>query len=308
MNDRPDARPRDIDVTFWTPLVRSTVTLALGVFVVLGILDLRLAAVRHYTSTRRVHDESNVPSASALRLLALGHREWAADLVWSAALLYFGESLATHSQQRFLQRYADTLEGIDPNFRRGYVWGATISVYNTRVIRRGSVENANRHLERGLRRFPDDGEMTYQLGFNYYFELPRLMDTAEERTACRRRGAEYLRRAAALGYGPPWMALAAAEALRDTGLREEALEQLRELLVRTEEPAVRARIAERITELTGQSAAEDPFMDAVRQFQRERLASFPYVSPLLYLFVGPGVRGLVPLSPAGPEPAARHTP
>ncbi len=288
-------------------LVRTAVGFAFLALAAIGILDLRLAGVRHLALTRRVRDEATVPSAGALRLLSLGHREWAADLIWSAALLYFGESIATHSQQRFLQRYADTLEAVDPNFRPAYIWGATVSIYNARTIRRQSVLDANRHLERGLRRFPDDGEMTYQLGFNYYFELPRLADGPDERSAFRRRGAEYLRRAAALGYGPPWMALAAAEALRETGLVEQALEQLREMLLRTEQPAVRARIVAQIAELVGQNEV-DPFLDAARQLQRDRLASFPYMSPLLYMFVGPAVPGVTDTRPLEQDPAPSHGP
>jgi hypothetical protein len=274
---------------------------ALVIAIVL-LLDLRLSAIRHQTLTRRTRDEATVPSPGALRILSLGHREWAADLLWSAALLYFGETVSTRAQQRFLQSYAETLEAVDPNFRRAYLWGATISIYNTRTIRRESVEAAIGHLERGLRAFPDDGEMLYQLGFDYYFELPRFADDQAERTEWKRRGAEYLRRAAGLGYGPPWMALAAAEALRDVGLTDRAVEQLRDMYLRTEDTAVRARIRAQIEELSGRRAETDPLLEAVREMQHERLSSFPYMAPLLYLFVGPPVPGVAHYVPIEQTP------
>ncbi len=277
--------------------IRSSASFALLVLAVVAILDLRLLALRHASLTRRVRDEATVPSSSTMRIASLGHREWAADLLWSAALLYFGESVATHSQQRFLQRYATTLEDVDPQFRRSFLWGATISIYNARQIKRESVVDAISHLERGLRSFPNDGEMLYQLGFDYYFELPRFAENAEERTELKRRGAEYLRRAAAVGYGPPWMALSVAQALRDVGLVDRAVDQLRDAYVRTEEPAVRARLRAQIEELSGQRIEGDPVIAAAQQMQRDRLSAFPYMAPLLYLFVGPSVEGVANVVP-----------
>jgi hypothetical protein len=214
--------------------------------------------------------------------------------------VYFGETLLAHQQQRYLQRYAETIEAVNPRFREAYLWGATVSVYNARVIRRESVENAVRHLERGLREFPNDPEMTYQLGFDYFFELSHLAEGAEERAEVRRRGAEYLRRAAALGYGPPWMAMAAVGALEDAGLTDRAVEALRQQYLGTEDPAVREHIMQEIEALQGEQGPRDPFLQAAWRLDAERRARFPYVSPLLYLFVGPPVPEVV-----GPSSSAQ---
>jgi hypothetical protein len=273
--------------------VQAALATAALVLAVLAMLDLRLTALHHTTIARRAVDEATIPSPDVIRVLSLGHREWAADVLWSSALVYFGETLVQRQQQRYLQRYAETIQAVDPHFRQAYLWGATISVYNARAIRRESIEDAIRNLERGLQVFPDDSELTYQLGFNYYFELPGLIEDPDERAEVRRRGAEYLRRAAALGEGPPWMALAAVEALQQAGLAERALSQLRDLYLRTDNPEIRARIEARIGVLLGEQAqATDPFLAEAQRLDRERRASFPYVSPVLYMFLGPPVPGV----------------
>src|SRR5689334_18880108 len=118
--------------------VHAALAIAAVTLATLGMLETRLAGLRHRSLTKRVSDEASIPSVGTIRILSLGHREWAADLLWSASLVYFGETLVSHQQQRYLQQYAETLEQIDPHFRQAYLWGATVSVYNARAIRRDS--------------------------------------------------------------------------------------------------------------------------------------------------------------------------
>jgi hypothetical protein len=249
-------------------------------------LEARRATRVHCTIRRMPTDEATIPSPRAARALALGHREWVADLFFIAGLAYFGESLQQRSQQRFLQPYARVTEDIDPGFRRPYVWGSTVSVYTHRMITRRSVELSNEHLLRGLEQFPNDGEMLYALGFNYAFEMLPFVAEGPERRATKRRGALYLQRAAAVGFGPAWLPLTAARMLEDSGDESTAVDLLRDSLLRTEDPTIRARLEQRIRDLTG-GGESDPGLAQVRSVERERRESFPYVSPALYLFVGP---------------------
>ncbi len=248
-------------------------------------LEARRAARAHVTVQRRPVDEAAIPSPATARALSLGQHEWAADLFYVAGLAYFGESLQQRSQQRYLQSYALVTEAIDPRFRRAYLWGSTVSVYTHRMITRQSVERSNDHLARGLAQFPNDGEMLYGLGFNYAFELQPFLPPGPERVAAKRRGAHFLQRAAAVGYGPAWLSLTAARMLEDTGEESSAIELLRDTLLRTDDPTLRARLEQRIRDLGG--AESDPGLAQVRAVERERRESFPYLSPALYLFVGP---------------------
>lgn len=267
------------------PRIVTAIAAAVCVSAIPFMLEARRASRSHLIMRRMNVDEATIPSATAARVLALGHREWASDLFYVTALAYFGESLAQRSQQRYLQSYARTTEEIDPYFRRPYLWGATVSVYTHRRITRHSIELSNDHLQRGLGYFPNDGEMLYGLGFNYAYELPSIMPDGPERQALKRRGAVYLQRAAAVGYGPAWLPLTAARMLEDAGDDSSAIELLRDSLLRTDDPAIRARLEQRIRDLGGRD--DDAGLAQVRAVERERRESFSYVAPALYLFVGP---------------------
>lgn len=267
------------------PRLVSVLVAAACVSALPWMLEARRASRAHLTLRRMNVDEATIPSATATRALALGHREWASDLFYVTALAYFGESLAQRSQQRYLQAYARTTEEIDPYFRRPYLWGSTVSVYTHRRITRRSIELSNEHLQHGLEYFPNDGEMLYGLGFNYAYELPAIMPDGPERQSLKRRGAVYLQRAAAVGYGPAWLPLTAARMLEDTGEDAIAIELLRDSLLRTDDPAIRARLEQRIRDLGGRD--DDAGLAQVRAVERQRRESFPYVAPALYLFVGP---------------------
>lgn len=289
MTEPRDAEKSSVESSASSRDALVTKLLAAAVVVALApvVMNSKLAARNHVVLRKRPVDEATIPNALAARTLALGHREWAADLLFTAGLAYFGESLSTRSQLRYLQSYARTTEEVDPHFRRVYLWGATVSLYTHRRITRSSVDASIEHLQRGLEVFRDDPEMLYALGFNLVYELTPLLPEGEERRAAKRRGAYYLQRAAAGGQGPSWLALTAARMLEESGGDASAIELLRDTLLHTEDPAIRARIERRIRDLGGES---DPGYAQVRAVEEERRRAFPYVSPPLYVFVGPPAR------------------
>lgn len=287
--DRPARKP----LFEPTPLVRNVGLVAFVVLTFVLACDRSLVARNLSLTNERPSDEAQLSPASAYRIGTLGHASWAANLLWIRALIYFGETLVHAQAQRHLQDFANTIEAVDPKFRAAYLWAATVSIYNSRRITRASVERSIAHLERGLREFPDDGEMLYQLGFLYWSEmLPFYRDDAE-RMQMRRRAAVLYQRSSARGYGPAWLSLAAGRALENAGLDQQAVEHLRALLLRTEDEASRARIRRRLEELTGESL-RDPFDEEISRLDRERQGSYPYLSPMLYLFVAPPMPGLAP--------------
>jgi hypothetical protein len=296
-NGDPKFAPPSVGALARLPRVRSAMLFAAFVAMCPLALNGRLRARQREVLARIPVDQATIPSPTAIRVLSLGHMEWAADVLYTSALVYYGETLQQRSKQRFLQTYARTVEEVDPAFRGAYLWGAMVSIYAPRLITRESVENANGHLRRGLARFPDDGEMLFQLGFNHLFEIKPFERNEAERRENGRLGAAYLQRAAALGYGPPWLALSAAGFLDESGEGVGAIELLRVTLLRTDDPATRARIERRIQTLAGSEA--DPGLQFARRVEAERRANFPYVSPPLYLFAGP------PALRPGTRPTAR---
>ncbi|MDP3277636.1 MAG: hypothetical protein Q8Q09_20810 [Deltaproteobacteria bacterium] len=269
-----------------------------GLLTVMGGLTAfhaRHAARVHVLVHRAVEDHASIPGPTAVCVMSLQHREWAADLLFASALLYFGDSMHGRTAQKHLQTYARVIESVDPQFRRAYLWASNVSIYSHRRITRQSVENANAHLERGLLAFPGDGEMIYQLGFNLWFELPPYLANDAERRVARGRGAVHLRQAAAMGHGPTWLPLMAARALEDDGQDTSAVELLRDSLIRTEDAVLRGRMERRIRDLS-RDGAQDPGLIAAQALERERRERYPFISPTLYLFVGPPIEGITPPS------------
>jgi len=161
-----------------------------------AMLLARLDARLHGLGTSRVEDLYLLPGPKALGMLSLGHREALAGVVWTRALVYFGEEIALRGELRFLTEHVDAVVGLDPDFRTAYEWAGIVTVYNSREITRRSIELSNRYLALGLRRFPDDEKLLTLLAFNYAVEMMPYAGSDGEKNALRRRAAAIFERAA----------------------------------------------------------------------------------------------------------------
>ena len=74
--------------------VRFTAVFALCVLCALGALHFRLSALNLLVTNRLPEDSTVVPTPRTSSLIALGHDEWAADVLWVRALVYFDEANA----------------------------------------------------------------------------------------------------------------------------------------------------------------------------------------------------------------------
>ena len=226
-----------------------------------------------------------LPSEEWLVPLSLGYREAAAGIVWVNLLVYFGEQEEVRGRFEYLEPYLIGVTALDPYFYRAYKWGSIASLYNGTTIHRRDVEFSIEMLERGLRAFPEDGDLHYYLGFQYYFELtPFLDDTDKERV--RRIGIDEICTASLLGGGPPYLPLMCSSLAERRGLDQLAQERLLQTLYETEDVNTRTRIEERLERLMTPDVAFRIMQraDAYRIRWRREL---PYVSFGLYLLLGP---------------------
>lgn len=170
---------------------------------------------------------SAVPSASVLRMLALGHNEAMADLVWLNALSFFGQHTGLRKDPGWLNPHLDAMSGLDPRFVLAYSWAGTAIMYGG-AINNESVSASSAILERGVQRFPYAWDLAFMLGVNYYFEM--RPSNEEERIAWRTYGAEMIGRAASLPNAPSFLAPAATSLLTAQGGGRSAYEiALREI-------------------------------------------------------------------------------
>jgi hypothetical protein len=225
-----------------------------------------------------------LPRASALRVMSLGHRELAADLVFIRAIIYFGAQMGGDKQYRWLENYLDTIVALDPAWKTPYRWAGVATMYNGRTITNESVTRSSHFLELGTRRFPSDWELPFMLGCNYLFELHT--DDAEQRRRWRRQGAEWVRHAALVGGGPAWVPLLAATILKQEGLDEAALHHLEAVYLSTRDEQTRQEVRNRLLALHSRI----DFLREARQrdeFERGWKRTLPYAPPELYTLIGP---------------------
>jgi hypothetical protein len=232
------------------------VTMLVATFVGLTSVARRQAAALRATWPPEA-DVLYLPSSSILRKLALGHTELAADLVAIRASVYFGTQLLERAPQRWLSRYLHTALDLDPHFHRLYLSGAAMLVYHGGRISPEDVETANRLLERGIKTFPTDWSLLFQLGFNKLWELPSATDPDDPRVPIwRQEGIEALRQATLLGDGPPWLpALVARLMTRHGGADELAIRYLEQVYATTSSAATREQIRAKLQALRGEPDA-----------------------------------------------------
>ena len=259
----------------------------------LSMLGLALAADRvrsraqeRFLATQAYEDVYYLPPSDYLLIGALGYRAALADVLWMKALVYYGEELSHRGDVKNLYRYGDAVLALDPDFKRVYRWVAHCALYRTGEINVSDARAAIRYLEVAARRFPDDGELAWDLGANYTYELAPMLESEAERAAARRKGLEYLEAAVARKAGPPWLVLQTAGELQQLGRVEQAIQHLEDVYATTSDAEMRARIEQHLAALRSQAYAQ-----ALRRTNEEleaaRKRDFPYLDTTLYLIVGP---------------------
>ncbi|MFT3921891.1 MAG: hypothetical protein QM778_05095 [Myxococcales bacterium] len=280
-------------------LKRAAVVLALGGIALLARTT-RLAAFEEHQAHERYEDVYYLPPANWLPAVSLGYTSAAADLLWCRSLVYFGEEIGQRGNVRHLFQYMDAVIALDPTFRAAYRWAATGIIYRPVPPTIDEVTRGADYLRRAVERWPNDGELRWDLGSYLRFELaPMVKNDPARKDRLLLEAAPHLHVAGIKGAGPPWLALNNATLLSRLGKKEQAIRQLEEVYATVSDEETRSDIMAKLTQLRSESYAE-AVQVAVEQFEREREASFPYMSPDLFLLLGPKV------SPGYPAAIAEH--
>ena len=247
---------------------------------------LRSHAHSSYAAAQTYDAVYYLPPPGWLKVFSLGWDEAAADLIWMRALVYFGEEFAHEGSVEHVFSYAEAMLALDPDFRAVYGWVGVAGLYRPVGITPPDVERAVAIMERGAERFPEDGELAWDIGASLAFELAPILTDPADKDAARERAMPYLMRAVRLGAAPDWMALTNTTFLMQLGQTEHALRHLEEMYSYVEDPRTRQTIADRIASLRERAQA-DAFVESMRQLEEDRRRDFPYLPADLDLLVGP---------------------
>lgn len=247
----------------------------------------RLPAMERYLATGGYEDRYYLPAPEWLDLFSLGHREALADLIWARALVYYGEEFAAQGDVEHVFDYAEAMLALDPDFRAVYEWVGTAGVYRPADTTAEDVARAAEIMERGAARFPNDGDLAWQVGATLAFELPiRYPPHSPERDRAQERGAVYLMRASELGAAPPYAMLTSATLLARVGRAELAAAHLEEMYATTTDPDLRNEIALRIQSIRS-DAFGAAFVEENQRFEDRWGREMPYAPAAFYFLVGP---------------------
>jgi hypothetical protein len=257
----------------------------LGVLLTAAALDrVRARAQRHFIETQAYEDLYYLPPSDGLIVGSLGYREALADLLWMKVLIYYGEELIHRGELKNLFRYGDAVLALDPDFKRMYRWLASSALYRTGNVTVDDAHAAIRYLEVAARRFPDDGELAWDLGANYAFELAPMLE-GEERAAAKRKGLEHMEAASQRNAGPPWLALQTASELSALGRQEQAIRHLEDAYAVSNDPEIKQRIEARLSSLRSEAYTE-ALRRTAQELEAARKRDFPYLDTTLYMLVG----------------------
>ncbi|MFW6067479.1 MAG: hypothetical protein ACOC97_04015 [Myxococcota bacterium] len=252
-----------------------------------GVRVLRARAMDHYLATQRYEDVYYLPPAEWLPVFSLGYDEALADLIWMRGLVYFGDELRHRGAVRHVFEYGDAIVTLDPQFKRVYRWASMAALYNPGTkLEPEEIERARAFLERGVQRFPDDGELAWEMGALLAYELAPRVEDPEEKRRIKREAAPYLMTAAREGAGPAWLALSNASELERLGRNEQAVRHLQEMYALVSDEATREEIRARIARLKSQAHAEAVARE-IDRLEARRREELPYVPLDFYLLVGP---------------------
>ena len=248
-------------------------------------------------------DEPLAPSPAATPFVSLGYRELLADLLLARVMPYFG---GTDSTADGVAGLCEAIVAADPQLREAYAWCARAMTLARYGVDQRARLRAIALLERGARELPDDWRIPYTAGQMYMLDL-ETEDPAERR-AWDERGARLIEAAIHKPDAPAEAAATAAFLRTKLGQRQRAIDGLREMLLITSDRAARARLLDKLAELTRGSADElaAELLEERRRFEDAWLRDRPAIPATMYLLLGPRPRpgfDLGDLATGGREPS-----
>ena len=121
-----------------------------------------------------------VPPHGVLKTMAIGHPGFVADLLYIKALSYFVDHLFGDRRFKWLDAYVESIIALDPKVRV-YRWASQTAKMG-QLIDREAVEKSNAYALKGIEAYPNNWRLYLDVGFNYFFEMPKYAISEEEQT------------------------------------------------------------------------------------------------------------------------------
>lgn len=224
-----------------------------------------------------------LPPPNQLRVMSLGYRAAATDIVWAKLVLEFG----LHHQEKRpfpdITRYVDGILALEPDFPTIYDFVDTMVVYPPPP---GGTEQdariARAYLQRGTVERPYDYNVWLHYGQFIAFVAPSFLKDKAEIERWRVDGANAIARAVELGADGQ-RSLSAAAVLNKAGERKATIDHVQRLYAVTDDPELRQQYLLRLRSLQADAVAEQ----SVTLVERELQSHYRFLSRGTGLLIGP---------------------
>lgn len=190
----------------------------------------------HASGTGR--DLIYLPSPQQARLMALGFTNVVADYYWVRALQYFTDPTQSINQYKNLADFLEVVVGVDPDYEFAYKFAGMAIPYDSGRFRFVNTKRSTSFLERGVKRFPNNWQLHFFLGYNYLnFHNEPMKAAASFEAASKIPGA------------PTYFAAFAARIYSVGGDIDRALEFSKGVLASTTDPEIQGIMKARVLDL-----------------------------------------------------------
>ena len=209
----------------WLWILGSVICI-LSVFIIQKSLD-QAISTRQRLGEKLIY----IPSGRFLKTATLGFHVVLADLLWTRAVIYFGDHYYTDKDYRWLYSLLDATTTLDPKNILAYRFGG-----NLLALEGNDVKMSIELLKKGIRNNPDeDWRLYFLLGFDYFYYMEDYVSAAK-----------YLEKAARMPGHPAYLPRLVARMYAKGEKTDTAIEFLREIQQQSDDENIKAAIAERL--------------------------------------------------------------
>lgn len=217
----------------------ATKSMCLALIVVMAVLIGLLTYLQQALDRRSdrvagtIEELGQLPRGEILRPALLGYHHLGADILWLRMLQVLGKKNNSADEHAWLYHAMDVITTLDPLYAYVYYVGGVVL---TDLAER--VDLSNQLLEKGHAANPNEWNLPFLLGYNYYFVLNEPA-----------KGAEYISRAAKIPGGPGFLPGLATRMYAESGDPDVALQFLEAMWRENPDTAVREKLEVRVKEI-----------------------------------------------------------
>ncbi len=195
-----------------------------------------------------------LPRTEVVKLASLGFEALASDWYWILGVNYFGDARNAQVGYAELSNYLELVTDLDPKFFPAYLFGGYMLpwVVDGKWV---NIEEAAELLEKGIREFPNDWRLHFQVAYLYSAHLKRFKDAGD-----------HLVEASRLPNAPPYLPTLATRMYVSDGSVNLAEAMAQKLVEHAQHPWERELALKRLRELRALSLGR-ALTDAVSAFK-----------------------------------------